>query len=134
MASAHNLKIAMECFPRSLCSTPDAMLKLLTEANEPNLGIQLDTAHLMNQNIDVETAIFMLGGKNIFNVHAKDSDGLTRGNLAPGTGLVDYKAILKALKNVGYTGNVSVEVEFTTAPEVYMKLGLEHMKWCIDII
>lgn len=128
MAAGYGVRVALECFPGTLCSTPHAMLKLLEEVNHPNLGIQLDTAHLMNQNIDIETAIYMLGGSHIFNVHAKDSDGLTRTNLAPGCGLVDYRAVLRALKNVGYTGNISVEVEFTTNPAEYMRIGIEYLK------
>lgn len=131
IAATQGLKIAMECFPGSLCSTPHAMLELLRDVGKPNFGIQLDTAHLMNQHIDVETAIFMLGGKRIFNVHFKDSDGLTRGNLPAGTGLVDYTAVLCALKNVGYTGNASIEVEFTDNPARYMRQALEHVKLCM---
>lgn len=128
LAKKYGLRIAVECFARSVCSTPNAMLDLLRDVNEPNFGIQLDTAHLMAQDIDIETAIYMLGGKNIFNVHAKDSDGLTRLNLAPGCGLVDYKAVLRALKNVGYNGNISIEVEFSTDPEANMRQGLDYMK------
>lgn len=131
IAAEYGLRIAMECFPGSLCATPHAMLQLLQDANRPNLGIQLDTAHLMNQHIDVETAIYMLGGQRIFNVHAKDSDGLTRGNLPCGVGLVDYTAVLKALRNVGYQDNVSIEVEFTNNPRRYMRQALDHLKQCI---
>jgi len=132
IAQEYGLKIALECFPGSLCSTPDAMLKVLESVNRKNLGIQLDTAHLMNQRIDIETAIFMLGGSRIFNVHAKDSDGMTRGNLACGTGLVDYTAVLRALHNVGYKGNVSIEVEFTANPKRYMKQAFNHLKECMN--
>jgi sugar phosphate isomerase/epimerase len=132
LASAHGLRIAMECFPHSLCATPHAMLQLIADVARLNLGIQLDTAHLVNQNIDVETAIFMLGGKKIFNVHAKDSDGLTRGNLPAGAGIVDYTAVLKALKNVGYEGNLSIEVEFTNNPGRYMAQALGHIRLCMN--
>ena len=131
IAAEYGLKIALECFPGSLCSTPHAMLKVLECVNRKNMGIQLDTAHLMNQRIDIETSIFMLGGDRIFNVHAKDSDGMTRGNLACGTGLVDYTAVLRALKNVGYKGNVSIEVEFTDNPKRYMRQAFEHLSECI---
>jgi len=131
IAAEYGLKIALECFPGSLCSTPDAMLKVLVDVNRPNLGIQLDTAHLMNQRIDIETSIFMLGGARIFNVHAKDSDGMTRGNLACGAGLVDYGAVIRALKNVGYKGNISIEVEFTTNPMRYMKDAFNHLIECM---
>lgn len=132
IASEYGLRIAMECFPQSLCSTPHAMLQLIADVAKPNFGIQLDTAHLVNQHIDVETAIFMLGGKNILNVHAKDSDGLTRGNLPAGAGVVDYTAVLKALKHVGYKGNLSIEVEFTDNPKRYMGQALEHIRLCMD--
>lgn len=128
MGENYGVRIALECFAGTLCSTPHAMLKVLEDVNHPNLGIQLDTAHLMAQSIDVETAIYMLGAKNIFNVHAKDGDGMARSNLAPGTGLVDYRAVLKALRNVGYQGNISVEVEFSTNPKEYMKIGLDYIK------
>ncbi len=131
-AAQRGLRIALECFPGSLCSTPHAMLAILGDVNRANFGIQLDTAHLMNQHIDIETAVYMLGGKNIFNVHAKDSDGLTRGNLPCGAGLVDYTALLRALENVGYAGNISIEVEFTDNPRRYMKQALHHLRLCID--
>lgn len=128
LGERYGVRIALECFARTLCSTPHAMLRLLEEAGHKNLGIQLDTAHLMAQNLDIETAIYMLGAERIFHVHAKDADGLTRGNLAPGCGLVDYRAVLRALEDVGYRGNISVEVEFSRDPEEYMKMGLEYLK------
>ncbi|MCL1858239.1 MAG: sugar phosphate isomerase/epimerase [Oscillospiraceae bacterium] len=131
IAKEYGLKIALECFPGSLCSTPHAMLKTLECVNRSNIGIQLDTAHLMNQRIDIETAIFMLGGTRIFNVHAKDSDGMTRANLACGTGLVDYSAVLRALKNIGYNGNISIEVEFTANPGRYMRQAYNHLRECM---
>ncbi|MEA4889600.1 MAG: sugar phosphate isomerase/epimerase family protein [Clostridiaceae bacterium] len=131
LAAANHLRVAMECFPESLCSTPHAMCKLLDDVRRPNLGIQLDTAHLMNQRIDIETAIFMLGGERIYNVHAKDSDGMTRDNLPAGSGLVDYTAVFRALRYVGYAGNVSVEVEFTDNPRRYMTQALEHVRLCL---
>jgi len=131
IAADYGLKIALECFPGSLCSTPHAMLATLDAVNRKNFGIQLDTAHLMNQRIDVETAIFMLGGDRIFNVHAKDSDGMTRANLPCGVGLVDYTTVLRALKNAGYKGNISIEVEFTNNPKRFMKQAFDHLCECI---
>lgn len=131
VAAEYGLRIALECFPGSLCATPHAMLLAIEQIGRPNFGIQLDTAHLMNQHIDIETAIHMLGGKNIFNVHAKDSDGMARGNLPCGVGLVDYTAVFRALRNVGYGGNISIEVEFTDNPRRYMKQALEHLRLCM---
>ena len=130
IAAGYGLRIALECFPGSLCSTPHAMLAVIRDVQRENFGIQLDTAHLLNQHIDPETAVYMLGGKRIFNVHFKDSDRMTRGNLPAGTGVCDYTAMLRALRNVGYGGTVSIEVEFTDNPGRYMRQALEHVRLC----
>jgi sugar phosphate isomerase/epimerase len=108
------------------------MLEAVRCINRDNFGIQLDTAHLMNQRIDIETAIYMLGAKNIFNVHAKDSDGLTRGNLPCGSGCIDYNAVIRALRDIGYAGNISIEVEFTDNPKRYMKQAYDNLRQCLN--
>lgn len=131
IAAKYGLRIALECFVGSLCSTPHAMLAVIRDVQRENFGIQLDTAHLLNQHIDPETAVYMLGGKNIVNVHFKDTDGFTRNNLPAGCGICDYTAMLRALKNVGYQGSVSVEVEFTDNPKRYMRQALDHVKLCL---
>ena len=130
IAAEYGLWIVLECFPGSLCSTPHAMLRIVEDVNRKNFGIQLDTAHLLNQRIDPETAVYMLGAKRIVNVHFKDSDGYTRGNLPAGCGIGDFTAILNALKNVGYKGSVSIEVEFTDNPKRYMNQALQHVRLC----
>ena len=132
IAAKYGRRIALECFPGSLCATPHAMLQALKDIGRKNFGIQMDTAHLMNQHIDIETTVYMLGADNIFNVHAKDSDGMGRGNLPCGTGLVDYTAVIRALRDVGYAGNISIEVEFTDNPRRYMKQAIEHLRQCLD--
>ncbi len=127
MATDKDLKMSIECFPYTINSTPHAWLKILEEIDSPNFGIQLDTAHLVNQRHDVITAIHMLGGKNIFNIHCKDSDGMTRGNLPPGSGIIDYSQVVKTLRKVGYQGALTVEVEFTREPGRYAKQGRDHL-------
>ncbi|GHU65612.1 myo-inosose-2 dehydratase [Clostridia bacterium] len=131
IAAAKGITIALECFPGSLCSTPHAMVQIVKDVNRPNFGIQLDTAHLMNQKLDVETAVYQLGANSIKHVHCKDSDGLTRGNLPAGSGLVDYTRFFDVLEDVGYKGCASVEVEFTDNPKRYMKQALDNLKLCL---
>ncbi len=58
----------------------------------------------------------------------KDSDGLTRGNLPAGCGLVDYTRVFEVQRDVGYQGRASVEVEFTDNPSRYMKQALDHVR------
>ena len=116
IAKRYGLRMSVECFPYSMISTPHAMLQLLKDVDDPDFGIQLDTNHLIMQHIDPEWTIYMLGGKRIFNVHCKDSDAVSRNNIPAGCGITDYPAVIQALKNVGYDGNLSVELEFTDNP------------------
>lgn|GEM_PF-224120 len=128
VAAGKGLKVSIECFPYTICSTPHAWVRLLEEIDRDNFGIQIDTAHLTNQRHDVITAIHMVGGENILNVHCKDSDAMTRGNLPPGSGIVDYARVLKTLDKVGYEKRLSVEVEMTEDPSRYSKQGLDHLR------
>lgn len=125
-AGKAGLKMSLECFATSICSTPHAWLRLFDDVKAPNLGIQLDTSHLVAQRHDVVTAIYMIPGR-VIHVHCKDNDGMTRGNLPPGSGIVDYPEVVKALAANGFDGVLSIEVEFTTNPYRYVKQAKEHM-------
>ena len=92
---------------------------------------QLDTNHLVAQRIDPEWVVYMLGAKRIFNVHCKDHDMISKGNLPAGCGIVDYTAVIKALRNTGYDGNLTVELEFTDNPYRYNKQAYDHIKLCM---
>lgn len=100
IAKERCLMLSIECFPYTICSSPHAWLALLDELEYPiSFGVQHDTAHLANQRHDPVTVIHMVG-KYIVNVHCKDSDMMTRGNLPAGCGTVDYVAVLKTLKRL----------------------------------
>ncbi len=71
------------------------MLQLLREIGDSDFGIQLDTNHLVAQRIDPEWTIHILGGKSIFNVHCKDHDMLSRGNIPAGCGITDYTEVIR---------------------------------------
>jgi sugar phosphate isomerase/epimerase len=131
IAKSLGLRMSIECFPMSMISTPHAMLKALEDVGDPDFGIQLDTNHLVMQHIDPEWTINILGGDSIFNIHCKDHDAVTRGNIPAGCGITDYTAVIKALKKVGYKGNLTVELEFTNNPRRYNKQAYDHLKLCL---
>jgi sugar phosphate isomerase/epimerase len=131
IAKSFGLRMSIECFPMSIISTPHAMLKVLEDVGDADFGIQLDTNHLVAQHIDPEWTIHMLGGKSIFNMHCKDNDGVSRGNIPAGCGITDYTVVISALKQVGYCGNLSVELEFTDNPRRYNKQALDHLRLCL---
>lgn len=131
VAKGLGLRMSIECFPFSMISTPHAMLKVLEDVGDPDFGIQLDTNHLVMQRIDPEWTINVLGGARIFNVHCKDHDSVSRGNIPAGCGITDYTAVIRALNKVGYKGNLTVELEFTDNPRRYNKQALDHLKLCL---
>lgn len=131
IAQSHGLRMSIECFPQSIISTPHAMLKILEDVGSEDFGIQLDTNHLVSQQIDPEWTIRVLGGKRIFNMHCKDHDSISRGNIPAGTGITDYTAVIGALRDVGYSGNLTVELEFTDNPARYNRQALEHICLCL---
>lgn len=131
IAKKYGLRMSIECFIFSMVSTPQAMTRLLGEIGDEDFGIQLDTNHLIAQRIDPEWAIHMLGGKAIFNVHCKDHDMLSRGNIPAGCGITDYTEVIRALRAVGYTGNLTVELEFTDNPARYNRQAYEHLLKCL---
>ncbi len=71
-------------------------------------------------------------GRHIFNVHCKDNDAVSRGNIPAGTGVTDYTAVIRALEQVGYEGNLTVELEFTDNPRRYNKQSLDHLRLCLE--
>lgn len=131
IAKRYGLRMSIECFPFSMISTPHAMLKTLEDVGKDNFGIQLDTNHLVAQHIDPEWTLHILGADRIFNIHCKDNDAVTRGNIPAGCGIVDYTALIDTLRAMGYRGNLTVELEFTDNPRRYNKQAYDHLKLCL---
>ena len=132
IAKKHGLRMSIECFTLSMVATPHAMLKALEDIGDADFGIQLDTNHLVAQRIDPEWTVRMLGGGSIFNMHCKDHDSISRGNIPAGAGITDYTAVIGALRDVGYDGNLTVELEFTDNPRRYNKQALDHLRLCMS--
>lgn len=130
IAKKYGMRMSIECFTSSMVATPNAMLKALEDIGDADFGIQLDTNHLVAQRIDPEWTVRILGGDAIFNMHCKDHDSISRGNIPAGAGITDYTAVIGALRDVGYKGNLTVELEFTNNPRRYNKQALDHLKLC----
>jgi sugar phosphate isomerase/epimerase len=108
---------------KNLAVSPSVWRKLFAEFPGETLGLNFDPSHLAFQHIDIPRAIREFGRK-FHHVHAKDTridvDRLyNAGSLGlgwhtpklPGLGDVDWSAFFSALGDVGYTGDVSIEVE-----------------------
>jgi sugar phosphate isomerase/epimerase len=90
-------------YETDLVNDVDSGLELLEKVGAANLGLLLDTFHMNIEEADILASI-RRAGPHIFHFHVADSN---RWN--PGAGHLDFKEILGALAETGYTGFVSGE-------------------------
>ena len=98
-------------FETDFLNTCDQGLKLLKAVGAKNVKLHLDTFH-MNIEEKNQAAAIRKAGKQLAHFHACGSD---RGT--PGNDHIKWKPIVKALKSVGYKGDVVIE-SFTTDVKV----------------
>ena len=123
-------------FPHEFIWRMPEMLEFAKECG-PNVGLLLDAWHWHHAGATASD-IIAAGRERIVHVHFDDAPNLPpeqiRDNerLMPGEGVIDLVGFLHALKEIGYTDALSVEVfgrglkEMT--PEQGAKLGLEKAK------
>ncbi len=108
------LAIELEPFELSLVNTVDKMSRFLAEVNHPAAKANVDVSHLVLARNSAEE-IQKLAGR-IAHVHLSDCNGKQHGDLPPGRGTVDFPPYLKALAASGFTGTVSIELEYSPEP------------------
>jgi len=75
----------------------------LAEAVGPDCGVCLDAFHLNIEDEDMYESI-RKAGKRLYDFHVADNN-----RMAPGQGALDWKKIVKTLKDTGYDGALTVE-------------------------
>ncbi len=100
--------------------TPVTMLRVLKDADRPNLGVGLDTANLILYGKANPVDAIKILGPYVRSVHAKDgrwpTDPAKLGEeVLIGKGEVDFAKVLGELHALGYTGAITIERE-TSGP------------------
>ena len=83
--------------------------------HHPLIGSCLDTGHLiraaqLGDKLDPAEQIRLMGPRN-FGIHLKDHDNLRHTDVIFGKGVLDVPGVLKALREVKFTGLISIEYE-----------------------
>lgn len=139
LAADNGMVLAIETGPES----PEQLNQFLLDVDHKNIGVNMDPANLvMVQNADPAAAVRLLG-KYIVHTHAKDGihfqdcdpkrvyDAFAEGGFDQlvaetgelfrevelGKGQVDWNDYLKALREVGYDGFLTIEREVGSHPE-----------------
>lgn len=96
--------------------TPVTMLRCFEKVGMDNLGVNLDTANVILYGKANPVDALDVFGKYVMNIHAKDGNYPTNGHdlgreVRIGDGKVDFKALFKKLKELGYDSFVTIERE-----------------------
>jgi sugar phosphate isomerase/epimerase len=83
--------------------------------HHPLIGACLDTGHLiraaqLGKKLDPAEQVRVMGARN-FGMHLKDHDNAHHTDVVFGKGVLDVPAVLKALKEVKFSGSISIEYE-----------------------
>ena len=134
LAEEQGLRIAFEPWPgnvqghgpyrwTNIATTPELWDKIFEAVPSAALGLEYDPSHLVWQGID-HLQVIRDYGQRIYHIHAKDiiinQDKLKRVGVhgrgwwrfvLPGLGQIDWPALFKHLRQVGYAGDIAVEHE-----------------------
>ncbi|MFN9984663.1 MAG: sugar phosphate isomerase/epimerase family protein [Pirellula sp.] len=111
--------------------TADALLQFISDTQRPNLFINFDPANMILYGMGEPIEALRKVGKYVRSVHCKDATwsdqpGKTWGAEVPlGKGQVDIAVYLKTLKDIGYTGPLTIEREIPQEPE-RQKAEIQH--------
>ena len=116
-ASKLDLEIAIELepFKLSIVNTLEKMDQFLRDVDHPAVRANLDISHLALAGTPPESVPNLKG--RIAHVHFSDCDGKVHGDLPPGRGVVNFTPYLQQLKNLGFGGTISIELEYSPEPE-----------------
>lgn len=104
------LRYALEPHPYRYVANAPGMLRLIDHVGSPALGINYDPSHTFPAGDMPHMAVYQLGDR-VFHCHFSDNDGLTNAHWRPGMGKIDWRALLKALHDTGFSGTLSIELE-----------------------
>ena len=103
-------------------NTTQEGLELLKVIDEPACKLMLDSNHMFISDLDMIQSVYDAKGQFTY-VHMVDSN-----RLYPGNCKLDFPAFVKALKDVGYDGWLSVEVFQRPDQDVALKKSYEYLK------
>jgi sugar phosphate isomerase/epimerase len=104
------IDLLVEPEPHLLIERPEEYEELIADFKHPRLGLNFDMGHFFCVGVDPAAAARRLG-PHIRHVHLEDiAASREHLHLVPGRGVIDFRAVLAALRDVGYDGWVTVEL------------------------
>lgn len=130
-AKEYGFRLAIENHANTMTPHTDSVIRLCEEAGEDNIGANLDTVWAYLQREYLPWSIYKYG-KRLYHVHMRDGDGLAAYNLPVGYGNTDWEAVIKALKDIGYDGYLSLEWAHDSEKTRHCTEALQYLRTLID--
>jgi sugar phosphate isomerase/epimerase len=112
-AGEQGISIAVEPLPKKeIGSTLEELLHVVEMVDRPNVGVNFDVNHLFPP--EAIPGMIRKAGSRILSVHISDQDGIER-HWLPFQGTMDWREVLKALVDIGYTGPLIYETHIHDA-------------------
>jgi sugar phosphate isomerase/epimerase len=102
------IKLTLEPHYGNVLQEPDDFAAVLEAVPDPRVGLCVDTGHFHSARADT-VALIRRFAPRIYAVHLKDHIGTT--SVGVGRGEIDLSAIVAALHEVRYAGDLTVELE-----------------------
>ena len=105
---ASPVKLTLEPHLGNVLEQPEDFQRVLDAVDDPRVGICVDTGHFHSARVDIPALIRHFAPR-IYAVHLKDHVGTV--SVGVGRGEIDLPAVVATLREVGYAGDLTVELE-----------------------
>jgi sugar phosphate isomerase/epimerase len=116
-AHSRGLEIVLELepFETALLKDVHELVRFVREVDHPAVRANADISHLHLSSASFEDVRELTG--LIGHIHLSDCDGKVHGDLPAGMGVTPIKEFLEAIRETGYDGTVSIELEYSPDPD-----------------
>ena len=121
------LKLAIETPPY------DYIIKLVDTIGRADVGMNLDTGHCALEGNDPADVAYKIGHR-LFTTHLQDNFGVNDDHQTPGMGLINWRKLLTAFKDIGYTGPLLMELTGEGVKARRSALELRHFELEKEIV
>jgi len=117
-AATRRRELAIELLPFefSFINSLDTMERFLDEVGLANVKATIDISHFWLMRIPPVDVAKRLKGR-VAHVHMSDCDGTNHGDMPPGRGNTPFADYLAAIRETGFVGAASIELEFPPDPK-----------------
>jgi len=124
-AGSKGLEIVLELEPFETAILKDVheLVRFVREIDHPAVRANADISHLHLSDASFEDVKELTG--LIGHIHLSDCDGKVHGDLPAGRGITPIRDYLAAIRDTGYDGTVSIELEYSPDPDKIVEWAAE---------